>query len=399
MVVRADLWDRFRSAEFWWMHAMVCLWAAVRGRPVRDRAVHPRPPAPPMGNHPAGPRLRLVANGPLGPAHAQPHHHLRRGRRQPGMVAVLSRTVPVARRTTPLVRQIETPPEGHFGESDDNNRLQGLADRPIEDPVSNVLKWSCSLSRSRASRSSAGRPTLTYEAAPPFPDRFVAADGTRSDVGRRYPGGQGRLPEGRPHGLRQPLRHGVVFRRGLHGRQPRPARHADRRQYRQGARSARRWRHLPAEDQAAVKAAMQVELQGIDLTQAGRDRSRALWPRRSRRCAARSRSRCCVTTSPRAGPRPTASMRRRAAQTADFLIYSSLTTVARRPGTNCVLDAELAVRAAGRQHADHQHLPLDLDQLLLHLLCLRRGALHLRALSERSRPGADGPGAGEISRP
>ncbi|MGH7092513.1 MAG: hypothetical protein ACREFB_03125 [Stellaceae bacterium] len=27
MVARADLWDRFRSAEFWWMHAMVGVWA------------------------------------------------------------------------------------------------------------------------------------------------------------------------------------------------------------------------------------------------------------------------------------------------------------------------------------------------------------------------------------
>lgn len=27
MVVQADLWDRFRSAAFWWMHAMVFLWA------------------------------------------------------------------------------------------------------------------------------------------------------------------------------------------------------------------------------------------------------------------------------------------------------------------------------------------------------------------------------------
>lgn len=26
MVARLDLWDRFRAAEFWWMHAMVCLW-------------------------------------------------------------------------------------------------------------------------------------------------------------------------------------------------------------------------------------------------------------------------------------------------------------------------------------------------------------------------------------
>ena len=26
MVWRLDLWDRFRTASFWWMHAMVCLW-------------------------------------------------------------------------------------------------------------------------------------------------------------------------------------------------------------------------------------------------------------------------------------------------------------------------------------------------------------------------------------
>jgi hypothetical protein len=26
MVWRLDLWDRFRSGAFWWMHAMVCLW-------------------------------------------------------------------------------------------------------------------------------------------------------------------------------------------------------------------------------------------------------------------------------------------------------------------------------------------------------------------------------------
>jgi uncharacterized membrane protein len=26
MAWRLDLWDRFRSAAFWWMHAMVCLW-------------------------------------------------------------------------------------------------------------------------------------------------------------------------------------------------------------------------------------------------------------------------------------------------------------------------------------------------------------------------------------
>jgi uncharacterized membrane protein len=26
MTARLDLWDRFRSGSFWWMHAMLCLW-------------------------------------------------------------------------------------------------------------------------------------------------------------------------------------------------------------------------------------------------------------------------------------------------------------------------------------------------------------------------------------
>jgi uncharacterized membrane protein len=26
MTIRLELWDRFRSFEFWWMHAMVCVW-------------------------------------------------------------------------------------------------------------------------------------------------------------------------------------------------------------------------------------------------------------------------------------------------------------------------------------------------------------------------------------
>lgn len=26
MVAKLDLWDRFRTFDFWWMHAMVCVW-------------------------------------------------------------------------------------------------------------------------------------------------------------------------------------------------------------------------------------------------------------------------------------------------------------------------------------------------------------------------------------
>ena len=26
MVQRLDLWDRFSSIKYWWMHAMLCVW-------------------------------------------------------------------------------------------------------------------------------------------------------------------------------------------------------------------------------------------------------------------------------------------------------------------------------------------------------------------------------------
>ena len=51
-------------------------------------------------------------------------------------------------------------------------------DQPIKDPVSNVLKWVL-LIVAVASFAILGWTTkLTYEAAPPFPDRFVTSDGT-----------------------------------------------------------------------------------------------------------------------------------------------------------------------------------------------------------------------------
>jgi hypothetical protein len=27
MLWRADMWSRFQDGQYWWMHAMVCLWA------------------------------------------------------------------------------------------------------------------------------------------------------------------------------------------------------------------------------------------------------------------------------------------------------------------------------------------------------------------------------------
>ncbi len=210
-----------------------------------------------------------------------------------------------------------------------------LAAEAPEDPVATSSNGSCWSSPSPVSPLSAGRRSSPTKPRRPFPTASSPPRAAVADVRRRHRGGQGRLPEGRPDGLRQPLRHGLVFRRGLHRRQSRPAGHADRRQHRAGADTASR------------------------LPRFARQNSRPRSRPRCRRCCRASISRqhevvmpdalaAAITTlrgqivamaaaprfRARAGPRPTASMPRRARQTADFLIYSSLTTVARRPGSD-----------------------------------------------------------------
>src|SRR5262249_27279560 len=53
-----------------------------------------------------------------------------------------------------------------------------MVDQPMRDPVSNVLKWIL-LAVAIAAFAVLGWTTdLPYKGAPPFPDRFVSADGT-----------------------------------------------------------------------------------------------------------------------------------------------------------------------------------------------------------------------------
>ena len=56
-----------------------------------------------------------------------------------------------------------------------------------------------------------------------------------ADDGRRHLCWQGRLPKSRPDGLRQPLRHGVLLRAGLHRLDADPPRSPDRGAHRAGA--------------------------------------------------------------------------------------------------------------------------------------------------------------------
>jgi len=53
MAWRLDLWEWFRMVEFWWMHAMVCVWLLFAFRSVRGRAFHSAPPFRSL-DHPPG---------------------------------------------------------------------------------------------------------------------------------------------------------------------------------------------------------------------------------------------------------------------------------------------------------------------------------------------------------
>ena len=85
-------------------------------------------------------------------------------------------------------------------------------DPPIEDPVSNVLKWVLLVVAIGTFAALGWTTVLTYDAAPPFPDRFVTIRRHHPDDSSRHPGRQGGVSKSRSDGLRQPLRHGVVFR-------------------------------------------------------------------------------------------------------------------------------------------------------------------------------------------
>ena len=270
-------------------------------------------------------------------------------------------------------------------------------DRIAEDPVSNVLKWILLAVAIAPSRCSAGRPDLTYEAAPPFPDRFVSADGTLLMSAADIQAGKAGFQKA------DLMDYGSLYGMGSYFGEDYTAANLVRlatltEDNIAKAKFGKALSDLPAEEQASVKAAMQAELQGVDLTKQVATIPDAL-------AAAMTTLRGEIAQSllrhdfAKGWTQAYSLDAQSAAQTADFLIYSSLTTVARRPGPTWSWTQNWPFEPLVGNTPTTSTFRLDLDQLLLHLLRLRRGAVHLRALSERSRPGADGPGAGEIPAP
>ncbi len=205
-----------------------------------------------------------------------------------------------------------------------------VIDRPIEDPVSNVLKWVLLLVAAASFGLLAWATVMTYRAAPPQPERFVAPNGTALMTGQDVVAGKGGFQKadlmdyGSLYGMGsyygEDYTASILVSLGL-ATQDNIAR----------ASSGKPFQMLPADQQASATSAMRSSLQGVDLTQhtvvLGGPLAQAVASVRDALTGS------LLTANPAKGWTAAYSLNPALArQTADFLVFSALTTVARRPG-------------------------------------------------------------------
>jgi nitric oxide reductase subunit B len=204
--------------------------------------------------------------------------------------------------------------------------------RSGEDPVGNVLKWIL-LAVAIATFAVLGWTTkLTYRAAPPQPDRLVAPDGTTVMSA-------GDLVAGKAGFQRADLMdYGSLYGMGSYFGEDYTAANLVRlaaltEDNLARATKKKAFSELPPPEQAEVRSQMQAELKAVDL-------SAALVRVPSPLAAAITTLRAEIARSlmhsdfAKGWTRAYSLDPAAALETADFLIYSSLTTVARRPGSD-----------------------------------------------------------------
>ncbi len=201
------------------------------------------------------------------------------------------------------------------------------ADQVAPDPVSNVLKWVL-LGVAIGTFAILGWTTdLTYREAPPIPDRFVTADGTLLMSAAEIEAGKAGFQRA------DLMDYGSLYGMGSYFGEDYTAANLVRlANLTQDNIAATINGKTAAEQHASVEAAMREELQGVDLTRpivmVGRPLAAAILSLRA------TLTQSLLHDDFAKGWTRTYSLDdQSAAQTAEFLIYSSLTTVARRPGT------------------------------------------------------------------
>jgi nitric oxide reductase subunit B len=202
--------------------------------------------------------------------------------------------------------------------------------RSGEDPVGNVLKWTL-LAVAIVTFALLGWSTIvTYRTAPPIPAKFVAPDGSTLMSGSDIVAGKAGFQRA------DLMDYGSLYGMGSYfGEDYTAANLVELATLTEGYlaedRAGKSYSELALGEQAAVKATMQSDLQEIDLTQ-----PTVSLPSAVARAIPALRDR--IVTSllhhdyAKGWTRAYSLDPQSAAQTADFLIYSSITTVARRPG-------------------------------------------------------------------
>jgi len=201
---------------------------------------------------------------------------------------------------------------------------------PVEDPVSNVLKWVLLVVAIATFGLLAWATTVTYRTAPPQPNRFVAANGALLMTDQDIVAGKGGFQKA------DLMDYGSLYGMGSYYGEDYTAsalvRLGTETQNNVAlATTGNAFAALPAEQQASATTAMRTALQGVDLT-----KPEVVLPGPLAEAVVTVRdglAKSLNTANPAAGWTPAYSLKPQLArQTADFLVFSALTTVARRPG-------------------------------------------------------------------
>ncbi len=202
---------------------------------------------------------------------------------------------------------------------------------PAEDPVANVLKWILLAVAIGSFALFFWATVRTYQLAPPQPERFLTTDGAMVMRGEDVVAGKAGFQKA------DLMDYGSLYGMGSYFGQDYTAFALVRlaKLTKDGIAQARfdtTFDALPAERQAVIRDAMRRQLQGVDLTQQAVVLPDALADaiRTLRIEMADNLAKVDLTTGWTPAHALDATER---LQTADFMIYSALTTVARRPGT------------------------------------------------------------------
>ena len=207
-----------------------------------------------------------------------------------------------------------------------------ISPRFAEDPVSNVLKWVLLAVAIGSFGLFAWATVQTYRQAPPQPDRFVGSAGATLMTGDDIVAGKAGFQKA------DLMDYGSLYGMGSYFGQDYTAWALVRlatltENGLAQAQFGKAFDGLPAQQQAAIRDSMREQLQHVDLTQ-----RQAAIPDALAAAVASLRTEIAKslgTTDVVLGWTPAYSLdRQQSAETADFLIYSALTTVARRPGVS-----------------------------------------------------------------